>query len=73
MSAEISLAVPTPAELGHKLSPACGRDADEEDDGEEEEDKEEEEGARRTMRRRRRKRTTPPVTTPDRQEGSHKV
>ncbi|XP_077363853.1 dysbindin-like isoform X2 [Festucalex cinctus] len=71
LSAEISLAVPTQAELRQKL--AAARDGEEDDGGEEEEDEREEGGARRTMRRRRRKRAPPPVLTPDHQGGTPQV
>ncbi|XP_077404537.1 dystrobrevin binding protein 1b isoform X2 [Vanacampus margaritifer] len=72
LSAEISLAVPTPAELRHKLS-SGPRHGEHQQDGEEEEDEQEEEGARRTVRRRRRKRAPPPVLTPDPQGGTPQV
>ncbi|XP_057684082.1 dysbindin-like isoform X1 [Corythoichthys intestinalis] len=62
LSSEISLQVPTQAELRHKLSSlssACARDEDEE------EEDDEEEGSGRTTRRRRRKRAPPPSSAPD--------
>ncbi|XP_077599725.1 dystrobrevin binding protein 1b isoform X2 [Stigmatopora nigra] len=52
LSCEISLPVPTRAELHHKLSSACARDEEEDDD--------EEEDSGRTTRRRRRKKAPSP-------------
>ncbi|XP_077447533.1 dystrobrevin binding protein 1b isoform X2 [Stigmatopora argus] len=54
LSSEISLPVPTRAELHHKLSSGCARDEEEEDD--------EEEDSGRTTRRRRRKKAPSPAS-----------